>query len=290
MVALMHDNLMAAVAAVYPELRQATARRLDHDGQNSHVLLVAERFIFRFPRYVEGMARVEAEATILQAIAGQLPLATPDPRYLSFHGKPGQAFIGYPVLPGDTLSGEDVDTAGAARRVAWGEQLGKFLRSLHNVPFAMPRPQPVADTHDDWTRLWNAVQEQLFPLMSAAGRARARAEFSSVLATPERFAFIPALRHGDFGTGNLLIDRSSHRLCGVIDFGAAAMGDPAVDVAAVWTMGDEVLRGVIHAYPEATDMLYRARFIRGTFALQEALHGRRYDDAEALAAGLEEYD
>lgn len=75
----------------------------------------------------------------------------------------------------------------------------------------------------------------------------------------------------------------------MIDFGGAAVGDPAVDVAAAWTMGDPVLAGLVGAYPKAGALVARADFIRGSYALQEALHGARHGDDDALAAGLAEY-
>lgn len=40
--------------------------------------------------------------------------------------------------------------------------------------------------------------------------------------------------HGDVTGSNLLLRKD--RLCGVIDFGCAAVGDPACDLTAAWTM------------------------------------------------------
>ena len=40
--------------------------------------------------------------------------------------------------------------------------------------------------------------------------------------------------HGDITGSNLLI--GDDRLCGVIDFGCSAVGDPACDLTATWTM------------------------------------------------------
>jgi len=43
----------------------------------------------------------------------------------------------------------------------------------------------------------------------------------------------PVLRHGDFGPSNILFDQATCAISGVIDFGSAARGDPAVDVASM---------------------------------------------------------
>lgn len=42
--------------------------------------------------------------------------------------------------------------------------------------------------------------------------------------------------HGDVTGSNLLM--SGDRLCGVIDFGCSAVGDPACDLTAAWTIFD----------------------------------------------------
>ena len=44
----------------------------------------------------------------------------------------------------------------------------------------------------------------------------------------------PVWVHGDMAAGNLLV--RDGRLCGVIDFGCTAVGDPACDLAPAWTL------------------------------------------------------
>ena len=46
--------------------------------------------------------------------------------------------------------------------------------------------------------------------------------------------------HGDITGSNLLMN--DDRLCGVIDFGCSAVGDPACDLTAAWTMFDGTSR------------------------------------------------
>ncbi len=52
----------------------------------------------------------------------------------------------------------------------------------------------------------------------------------------------PVWVHGDLTEGNVLVD--GDRLTGVIDFGAAGVGDPAIDLHPAWTLLDEQDRGV----------------------------------------------
>ena len=45
----------------------------------------------------------------------------------------------------------------------------------------------------------------------------------------------------------------------------------------------------VDTYPEIESMLPRARFYRGTYALDEALHGFKSGDSEAFEAGMARY-
>nr|WP_256123834.1 phosphotransferase [Paenibacillus chitinolyticus] len=81
---------------------------------------------------------------------------------------------------------------------------------------------------------------------------------------------------------------ASKRVSGILDFGSAGMGDPAVDYAALLaSYGESFFRLVLDKNPEALEMLSRIIFYKGTFALQEALFGVENEDPEALKSGLE---
>jgi aminoglycoside 2''-phosphotransferase len=104
------------------------------------------------------------------------------------------------------------------------------------------------------------------------------------------FSYSPTLRHGDFGISSLLFDLGRGELTGVIDFSGAALGNPAVDFAGLLiSYGGDFLLRIQRSYPITTEMMARARFYIGTFALEEALFGYENGDGKALATGFEEY-
>ena len=75
----------------------------------------------------------------------------------------------------------------------------------------------------------------------------------------------------------------------MIDFGFSGLGDPAQDIAAVRCFGDAYVQHYAASYPEIEALYPRARFIKGTFALYEALHGLKNNDREAFESGIAAY-
>jgi aminoglycoside 2''-phosphotransferase len=134
-------------------------------------------------------------------------------------------------------------------------------------------------TREDWLNFYADLERELFPLLMAHAR-----EWVERLFTPLRDGRLslnhqPALIHGDLGPYHLLYDPEAQRVSGVIDFGTAGLGDPAVDFACVIDgLGETFLRRMLPHYPGIVGALDRARFLAGTLALQWALHGLRSGD------------
>ncbi|WP_223772209.1 phosphotransferase family protein, partial [Streptomyces huiliensis] len=153
-----------------------------------------------------------------------------------------------------------------------------------------PRGELPEAPRDEWHRFASDVRAELFPLLSPAGRARAGRELTAA----EELPYVSgALVHGDLGGENVLWETEDGLpvLRGVVDWDEAAIGDPAVDLAAVAaSYGDAFLRQVVaRGGPALREPAGRVPAIRGTFALQQALSALRDGDAAVLADGLEGY-
>ena len=59
---------------------------------------------------------------------------------------------------------------------------------------------------------------------------------------------VESLVHGDFWSGNIIVDDTLESLRGVIDFAEAHIGDPAEDFAALFHAGPPFTSEVLHAY------------------------------------------
>jgi aminoglycoside 2''-phosphotransferase len=276
----------------YPDL-QIDSARLNHDGQYNHVLILNDSLVFRFAKVPDAIAALRREIAVLQHLQGRLPLPVPDPQYTNFEPEAvGQVFMGYPLLPGQPLwrnTFHSITDPAAKKNMA--AQLANFLRELHRVsPDAIDADLPNSDQPESWADMYRRIQDNLFPQMRPDARRQVAAHFEAYLDDPEQYAFTPCLRHGDFGTGNLLHDPESLAISGIIDFGFTALGDPAADFAGLFICYGEAFYNLCAAaYPAMQSTLKRVKFYCGTFALQEALFGFENDDQAAYQAGMETY-
>lgn len=285
--------------AAFPDLT-ITRAHIDDSGQNNSVVEVEDAakgaLVFRFARYAEGIRTLRREIVFLRGLRGRLPLATPDPTYVALESeRPGEALMGYRRIPGAPLWREELAAIRDAAAVhALAGQVGRFLRALHELaPAAVGlNDLPVSDTTAEWADLYTRFRGSLFAHMRADARAEVARAFETFLGDARNFAYTPALRHGDFGTSNLLWDATARRLTGVIDFGSAGLGDPAVDVAGIICRagyGEAFACRMLPFYPALEEMLPRARFYASTFALQYALFGAEQGEPEAFEHGLARY-
>lgn len=275
----------------YPKLK-ITDVQLNEDGQYNLVLIINETFIFRFPKYESGIEQLALEAKILKAIQPHLSLAVPDPIFQNFEtAVVGEAFMGYKMIPGQPLWLSDFRAIpGAAGKLNLATQLALFLRELHAIPIEtlVDEAVPVCDTRQEWLDIYGRVQSKLFPYMRLDACKSVAQHFETTLSGPE-FEYEPCLRHGDFGTGNILYLSDTQTINGVIDFGFTTLGDPAIDFAGLLSFGEPFVRHMEKTVPELVTYWPRIWFYKGTFALLEALFGIENGDHKAFERGIADY-
>jgi aminoglycoside 2''-phosphotransferase len=196
------------------------------------------------------------------------------------------------MLPGQPLWAEALAALAdesALDRIA--RQLAGFLRTLHTLPAdALGPDAPPGDSLATWATMFEQFREKLFPFMRPDARDAVARLFAELLEDLRCNPARPVLRHGDFGTGNILYDPRTRAISGIIDFGFAGLGDPALDAAALSaSYGEMFLARCYQVYPELELMLPRARLYRGTYALQQALYALRDGNQEDFADGIAGY-
>ncbi|GAB4444622.1 MAG: phosphotransferase [Chloroflexi bacterium OHK40] len=282
---------LARVRAAYPELAISSARVVETESQFNDVLVVNEEIVLRFPRNKVAASALTREVAVLRGLQGRLPLPVSNPTLTGYDAATGAIdWMSYALLPGEPLWSEELDALDKADRRQIALQLAGFLHAFHTLPPTEVAPELHArDEGQFWAGLFAAFRAEVFSFMRPAARGEVDALGDAILAELERTTPTPVLIHGDFGGGNILYDPATLRLTGVIDFGGVAVGNPAVDIAALSCYGEPFLAIGAPAYPGIAMLLPRARRYRATFALQQALWALRDGDEAAFEDGISVY-
>lgn len=254
-------------------------------GQFHDVVLTATT-AYRFPRTEAARALLPGRAEVLAALA-RIGFGFAVPRPLSMVGADqpvGRCYLATTLVPGRPLAADDP----RARPATLAAELARVLAGLAGATARLADVVAVAGRRR-WCDFAARCETLLFPLMSARGRVRARRELDDVTAPAPRTDPVPV--HGDLGGSNLLWRVAAPaRLLGVVDWDGLALGSAADDIASIaatygWTVAADAARRAGH--PPA--IVGRARRIRETFALQQALPAVLSGDAASLDDGLRDY-
>lgn len=276
----------------FPELDIVSAE-INRDGQYNDVLVVNESLVFRFAKVQDAIETLLREVAVLHHLQDQISLPIPNPSFVNIDTKViGAVFVGYPMIPGIPLWRENfrkITNPDVRQRMA--VQLATFLKELHQVSVKKLGVElQIEDKPAYWIDMYAQIQEKLYSYMRADARQEISEHFEKFFVNLEQYDFRPKLRHGDFGTGNILFNPESESIAGVIDFGGVGLGDPVGDFAGLFiSFGEAFYRNCYSVYPEMEAALERVNFYCGTFALQEALFGFDNDDQKAFRAGMENY-
>ena len=188
-------SLTDRIRAVYPHIDIRSAE-LDQSGQNNDNLLINGNIIFRFPRYNAALALIHAEAAVLKAIKGRVPIPVPELEYLSLDGHAGgEVFTGYVRLAGAPLMRDVYAAIGDGPvREKLAEQLAGFLKVLHATPLDLIAFElPHDDTRKACEDIFDRMSVKLFPHMRLDARQWAAGHFESFLNNPSSFDYQPVL-------------------------------------------------------------------------------------------------
>jgi aminoglycoside 2''-phosphotransferase len=213
---------------------------------------------------------------LLPALAGRLPAAVPGP--LTELG-PGSALpfgaMTYPFIPGRPMMPGD--------EAAWpslAEDLAHLLASVHGTPVAraIAAGVPTWAAAERMPALLRSTDAVLATMLTPDERAAFERAWAGAAATLAPHPPTSVLCHGDPWYDNLLINEASGRIAAILDFGQAVVADHALDLAAVYHMGDGFGSAVVAGYqdrrgrdPSLAARIGAHRLIRQVAGLADAL-------------------
>jgi len=234
------------LAVQMPHLAELPLTVVEPWGTDHAIWRLGDDLVVRLPRIHWASGQPDMEALWLPRLAPYLPVELPTPVAL---GEPGE---GYPFrwAVHNWVAGEGASLERIGDPVQFALDLADVIRKLRTVrtegaPAASNRARPLAD-YDRETRSYIAYASDLID------SAAATAVWDEALAAAPHSG-PPVWVQGDL-EGNCLVREG--RLRGIVDWGSACAGDPAVDVQVVWSpLFNEASRNVfldVLAVDEAT--------------------------------------
>lgn len=236
-------------------------RSLEYLGEGDFCQAYAlnRRHVVRVSKHDRAARALAREACVLTRIADALPLPVPVPAHFPDPAGGASAISIHERVNGREL-GRDVWLGfPAAERHRLARAVGHFLGALHRVDAATVRSCGVEELdHGARARALRArIQAPAGSPLPDTLRADLDAALARYLAADTQWDFQPALLHGDFGPGHVLMAVERVELTGVIDWGDVVIGDPARDFIFVYEdWGPEFLEVALDGYSlESRDRL-----------------------------------
>jgi aminoglycoside phosphotransferase (APT) family kinase protein len=226
-------------------------------GWDYKVLLLDDAWVVRWPRHRLAVEEIEHEVELLPVLAPLLPVAVPQFEYVSRE----PWLVAYRLIRGEPLAAEDPEGVRA------------FLDALHAVAVDdVPARRP------DWLKTYREQADEfrrvVLPRLDPDERPRGEALLAEVETLTD---FRPAVTHSDLGPEHLLV--RDGKLVGVIDWGDARIGDPAIDYA--W-----LLHGPFPDWEVDGELRRRARIYHRLGPWFEVHYGDFTDRPEWVRRGL----
>lgn len=220
------------LAAQHPRWATLPIAAVHPRGTDNALYRLGSELVARLPRHAASVPSLEKELAHLPRLRG-LPLAVPEP---VARGEPGEGFP-FPWAVFRWVDGEMATPQRLADPHDTAAALAAFIGALRLLdttggPAARERGGPLARRDGALRRAVDALGERI--------------DAPAVLALWEDALAAPAWSaagvwvHGDLDARNVLA--RDGRICGVIDFGSVAVGDPACDVMVAWKMVPRALR------------------------------------------------
>ena len=237
MSAVDRDQITAQVAArlvaeQFPQWADLPVVPVGLNGWDNTTFRLGEKLSVRLPSGDGYVPQIEKEHRWLPAIAGQLPLPIPEPVAL---GRPDDVFP-RPWSIYRWIDGEPACVGEIADQTVFVADLADFLAALYAIDGSDGPPPGLHSAYRGGpVSSWDEGTRKAIRLLGDDIDAAAATEvWETALASTWDQA--PVWVHGDVSPSNLLV--ADGALHAVIDFGCAAVGDPACDLAMAWTVFD----------------------------------------------------
>lgn len=230
------------LAAQFPEWGDLELQAVQSAGTDNAIYRLGDDKAVRLPQRPSATEQVVKEYRWLPRLSPQLPLRTPTPLAI---GSPAESYP-FQWTICEWVEGSEATADRVTDKQQFAFDLADFIKALQRID-TTGGPSP--GDHNFWrgvalSMLDEDVRNAIQSLRSTLDVDLVSEVWESALDT-EVWKEPPVWIHGDLYDGNLLVKNG--RLCGVIDFGGLAVGDPACELIVSWSLFDSETRAAFKA-------------------------------------------
>ena len=219
-------QLLIKIRKEFPDLKWKTANH-NVEGWDHYVIILDNKYVFRFPRTKHYLERLENEISLLEYLRKRVKISIP--QYT--HVAKDKSFAGYELIPGEQLKRKVFKLVSNSARHVIAKQLADFLSTLHKTPTKIANKYSTkkVDTQKMYKDLLLKTNKWVIPRLSKRNQLIAQDffnEFKNYLKFPHR-----VFTHNDLYSSHILLNKNKKQISGIIDFADRRINDPARDFA-----------------------------------------------------------
>lgn len=228
-----------------------------------------------------------AEKTLLVANAIRNRITLPIPEAVA----EGEKVIIFKRFPGQSFDKEILLVQEESVKNKMADELGLFLKELQAVPLSTISNLKLPDRSSDYSvdeleKKYDGIIKVVAPhIKMGVALMNARNHCESWFNSADHKNYEPVLLHGELVPIHIFFNKE--KLTGVVDFGEASIGDPALDLLfLIWGYGQDFVNKMVSKQPILKANLNRARFLFGFMMLDWIRRGIELNEPKWFAQFL----
>jgi len=277
-------TLLSQLQQEFPRLHLDSVTMIP-TGWDHIVLELNEQIIFRFPRYLSTAKGLQREVRLLSYLQNRLTVSIPDYKYVGKH----HILAGYRRISGAPLTH-------GGYRLNWTRELSRglarFLKQLHTTRITpkVSRTIPTEGPREREKILHNhhrRIKALTYKYLDNKTRKLSETLLRNTAETFRTENYKPVLIHGDLTDRNMLVDPTTGRLKGILDWNDARITDPAIDFCGLFEVNRHLGQQTLSRYGERSkDFLERIEIYWRMLPYFEILDGVSFKNKQRRDQGV----
>lgn len=276
-------DYISIIKRTYPSTKEEDIKVFD-DGWDYVVCVVNKTQAFRFPRRNDYSKTLPREVAFLDMFSSLSPVQVPK---LTLHKTPdGKPYVTYSFIPGVQFKRDLVQSYSLQELHDIAQRVGNFLSVLHSFPTATAKTMGFEelDSVKSWSDRLNKIEKTIYPHIPVSEQTWVTELFTSFIAMITQNPFSNKLTHSDIMPEHIIVDPTTHKLSGIIDFGDMEIADPTYDFTFLRKYGQKFLDIVYDNYKLDRDKTFekRRQFYEDRLVVTNLEHSIELHDKEKI--------